>query len=109
MSANMRYLKTLLDTEDKARFIKFESDGGYQELVDVVEALMYIYASVAIPKFQPESEDLFNALVLKFEQFKLNEKWNSLFVQPSIFFKLTDFQASAERRQLDVLVLKCAI
>lgn len=74
-------------------------------MYDSEEVLMYLFASVACFN----SEGTFDILIKRNNLFKVNKEWNDLFSSPKIFYQLSSFQNSVERRKLDQIALRIAL
>lgn len=103
MSSTMMQLRRVLEDDDSTLF---ERLCVQSQIYDQDENLMLLYVAAICMN----NERAFDQILARTSNFKINADWNVLFSQAQIFSKIQQFpQQTAERAQLDIIVLKASL
>lgn len=103
MSSTMMQLRRVLEDDDSTLF---ERLCVQTQIYDQDENLMLLYVAAICMN----NERAFDQILARTSNFKINADWNVLFSQAQIFSKIQQFpQQTAERAQLDIIVLKASL
>ena len=103
MSSTMIQLRKVLEDDDSTLF---ERLCVQSQIYDQDENLMLLYVAAICMN----NERAFDQILARTSNFKINADWKVLFSQAQIFSKIQQFpQQTAERAQLDIIVLKASL